>query len=153
MILELFIRATRKKSLAFGLTHSTQWIMDSAIRPLSEIGTSTCVSFSPGEVLKVQDFIRSSKKSTRSLRTPNGLEASQDDTLMRHQLTVQGFLHGLRRPVTPPSNPAEGSQAPNLQPIASTGQEDWLWIDSAATFSRPGLLDPPESIPSDVGSD
>ena len=58
--------------------------------------------------------------------------------------------HGLRKPVSPPCQPAEVAQAPKPQSIASAGHKDLLFVDTVATVTGPGLLDPPESTPSDT---
>lgn len=127
--------------------------MPSAIRPPLQTGTPTRLAVKPDQPLSVQEFLRSLKKSTRPLPTPKRLEAPQDNTLTSRQLTVQGFLHSLRKPVTPTCKSAETAEAPKLQPIASTGHEDLSSIDSAAGVLGPGLLDPPESILNDISSE
>lgn len=109
--------------------------MPSAIRPPLQTGTPTRLAVKPDQPLSVQEFLRSLKKSTRPLPTPKRLEAPQDNTLTSRQLTVQGFLHSLRKPVTP------------------TCHEDLSSIDSAAGVLGPGLLDPPESILNDISSE
>ena len=70
-----------------------------------------------------------------------------------YHLTVQGFLHGLRKPVSPPCQPGEVAPFSKLQLTSSTGNEDLLHVDSVATLPGPGLLDPPESTSSEIDSD
>ena len=117
--------------------------MASAIRSPSEIGPLTCLSASSDQRLSVQDPIRS-LKSKRQSPARAFLEASQENALTSYHLTVQGFLHGLRK---------SESETPKLQSIASTRHADLLFVNSVATISRPGLLDPPESTSSETDSD
>lgn len=117
--------------------------MESAIRPSSEMSTPTCLSASSDQLLSLQDPIRS-LNSKRQSPTRTFLEASQENALTSYHLTVQGFLHGLRK---------SGSETPKLQSIASTRHADLLFANSVATVSRPGLLDPPESTSSETDSD
>ena len=117
--------------------------MASAIRSLSEIGTPTCLSASSDQPLSVQDPIRS-LKSKRQSPARAFLEASKENASTSYHLTVQGFLHGLRK---------SGSETPKLQSIASTRHADLLFVNSVAIISRPGLLDPPESTSSETDSD
>ena len=79
--------------------------------------------------------------------------ASQKSSFPSYQLTVHGFLHGLRKPVSPPCQPGEVAPISKLQLASSTGHEDLLFIDSVATVAGPGLLDPPESTSSGIDSD
>ena len=117
--------------------------MASAIRSPSEIGTPTCLYASSDQPLSVQDPLRSLKSKCQSPARAF-LEASQENALTSYHLTVQGFLHGLRK---------SGSETPKLQSIASTRHADLLFVNSVATISRPGLLDPPESTSSETASD
>ncbi len=101
--------------------------------------TPTRLAVSPNQRLGVKEFLLSLKKPARPLPTPKSFEALQDKASTSSQLTVQGFLHVLRKPMT--SKPAEAAEAPKLEAIGSTCLEDLTFIDSAA----PGLLDSPES--------
>lgn len=121
--------------------------MASAIRPPSRTGSPTRSAVSIDQPLSVQEFLRSLRKATRPLATPQTLEALQDNTSTRCQLTVQGLLHGLRKPVTPLFKSAE---APKSQTIASTGLDDLAFIDTATPASGPGPLDPPKSSPIEI---
>ena len=85
--------------------------------------------------------------------TSEFLGASQRNSLPSYQLTVHGFLHGLRKPVSPPCEPGEVAPILKLQLASSTGHEDLLFVDSEATVPGPGLLDPPESTSSGIDSD
>ncbi len=122
--------------------------MASAIRRRSRTSTPRCLAASPHHPLIVQD-LRSPQKSTLSFPKSKRLEAPQDDTFTSYQLTVQGFLHGLKKPVASPSQPAEAAPAVNIRLITPIGREDLLLVDS---IPGPSLLDPPESIPSDKDS-
>ena len=101
----------------------------------------------------MQDSTHSSKKSTCQSPTPKGLEASQNIAFARYHLAVRGFLQGLRKPASPPYLLSEAAQTPKLQSITSTGHDDLLSTNSVAALSGPGLLDPPESIPSETDND
>lgn len=122
-----------------------------SIDPLQR-GTSTLLAVGQDQPLSVQDFLRSLKKSKRLLPTLKPLEAPQHDTFQNGELTVQGFLQGLRKPVTPTCEPAKGAEAPRFQNIASASFEDLSLIDAAAG-SGPGLLDSPESSPNETDSE
>ena len=115
-----------------------------------QTGSPRRLAISPDQPPSVQEFSHGSKNSTLPLPSPNHLEASQYDKSTGCQLTVHDFLHGLRKSVILPDEPAE---APKLQPIASTRLEDLPFIDSAATILGPGLFDPPESTPGETDSD
>ena len=95
----------------------------------------------------------SPEKSVSANNTPKGIDASQDDFSTSCQLTVQGFLCGLQNPVTLPCKPVEAGQAFGLQPTASRGNGDSPSLDSGPKISSPGLLDPPESVPSETDRD
>ena len=127
--------------------------MSSAIRPPLQTGAPTRLAVIPGQPLSVQEFLRSLKKSTRPLPTTKRFEAPQEDTLTSCQLTVQGSLHNLRKPVTSRHKSVEAIEAPKFQTIASTGHEVLPFIDSAAEIPGPGLLDPPESIINEIDSE
>lgn len=126
--------------------------MSSVIRPPLQTGTPTRLAVKSDQPLSVQDFLRSLKKSTRPLPTPKRLEAPQENTLTSCQLTVQGFLHCLRKPVTSRYKSVEAGEASKLRSIALTGHEVLPFIDSAAEIPGSGLLDPPESIPNETDS-
>lgn len=127
--------------------------MASAIRPLLKAGNPTHLPVSPGQQLTLQDTIYSLKSSRHGSPTPERFEASQDKEIASYYLTVQGFLYGLRRPVSPSCRPPEVNQAPKPHSSASASLEDMLFVDTVARVSDPGLLDPPESTVSDVDSD
>ena len=94
----------------------------------------------------MREFLRSLKKATRPFPAPQRSQAPQDNTSSKCQLTVQSFLRGLRKPVTPLSKPTEAAEAPKPQMIASTGLEDLPFTDA-------GLLDPPKSSPIVIDSE
>ena len=127
--------------------------MASPIRAPLRTRTPRRLAIGPGQPLSVQEFPRRLKTATLPLPSPTSSEAPQNDTFTSCHLTVQAFLHGLRRPVNLPGKPAEAAEAPKLQPIASIGLEDLPYIDSAATVLGPDLLDPPESSPNEIDSD
>ena len=83
-------------------------------------------------------------------RTSKGLGVSHENAFPSYHLTVQGFLHGLRKPISPPCQPGDVAPFSKLQSTSSTGHEDLLFVDSV---SGPGLLDPPESTSSEIDSD
>ncbi|CAF9917846.1 hypothetical protein IMSHALPRED_003763 [Imshaugia aleurites] len=115
-----------------------------------QTGSPRRLAISPDQPPSVQEFSHGLKNPTLPVPSPNGLEAPQHDKSTGCQLTVQDFLHGLRKSVILPDEPAE---APKLQSIASTRLEDLPFIDSAATVLGPGLFDPPESTPGETDSD
>lgn len=112
-----------------------------------QTATPTHLAVSPNQRLGVKEFLRSLKKPGRPLPPPKSFEALQNDASTSSQLTVQGFLHGLRKLMT--CKPAEAAEAPKLEAFASTGLEDLTFIDPAA----PGLLDSPESTPNETDSE
>ena len=118
-----------------------------SIRSPRQTATPTRLAVSPNQRLGVKEFLRSLKKPAHPLPTPKSFEALQDNASTSSQLTVQGFLHILRKPMT--FKPAEAANAPKLEAIGSTGLEDLTFIDSAA----PGLLDSPESTPNETDSE
>ena len=81
------------------------------------------------------------------------LEASQEIAFANYQLTVHGFLHGLRKSLSPPCQPGKIAPISKLQLTSSTCHEDLLFVDSVAAVSGPGILDPPESTSSEIDSD
>ena len=85
--------------------------------------------------------------------TSKCLGASQEIAFASYQLTVQGFLHGLRKPLSPPCQPGKVAPISKLQLTSSTCHEDLLFVDSVAAVSGPGILDPPESTSSEIDSD
>lgn len=123
--------------------------MAPVMRPQSQDASPTCLAVSTDQPLSVQEFLGSLKKSRRRLSTPKRLETPQATTFTSCQLTVQEFLHDLRKPMTPPCKGAEAAEGPKLQPTASTGHEDFPCVDSGAI---PGSapLDPPDSTPNEI---
>ena len=117
------------------------------------MGTPTCLVVDPGQPLSVQSSTVSAEKSSRSLLETKCLKLTQDDTSITSHLTVQDFLFGLRKPTTSPCKPPEADRATTFQPFASTGHKDLLFGDLEATYPGPGLLDPPESSPSETDGD
>ena len=111
-----------------------------------------CLSLCTAYSLTTQGSSHKVDMSARQSLTSQSLEASQDKAFTGHYLTVQGFLHGLRKPASPPCQPAEIAQSPKLQSTASKGHEDLL-CDSVATVRSPELLDPPESSPSELNNE
>lgn len=114
-----------------------------------ETGIPTQSASNPDQQLSVYESHLSLKKLTCLLPAPKHLETPQDSITSSDQLTVQGFLHGLWKPIIPRYKIPSAPGAPKLQIIASIGLEDLPSIDSAAALG-PGLLDLPESSPNEI---
>ena len=115
--------------------------------------TPTCLAVDSDQPLSVQNPIHNPEKSSCSLPETKCLKLTQDDSSTTCHLTVQGFLHGLRKPMIPPCKPIEAERAINFRTLASTGHRGLPFIDLQDTFPSPGLLDPPESSPGETDGD
>ena len=127
--------------------------MTRVVRPPPEMGTPTCLAVDPDQPLSVHNSVRSPEESSTSLFETKCLKLTQDDSSTTCPLTVQAFLHGLRKPVIPPCKPTEVKKATKFRSLASTGHRDLPFIELEYTFPSPGLLDQSESSPGETDRD